>query len=156
MTETKNDKNMSRRDFFGWGWAVMTGMASLSVFLLSALRMPLPSLMPGKSGKFKIGRKEDFPPGAAHYFEEQQTFVFADTEGIFAMSSLCTHLGCIVTREAEQFTCPCHGSKYDLFGKVKRGPAPRNLAWYQVEQLPGGRLVVNRNKVVNEGTKFLV
>ncbi len=156
MTEKKNGSNITRRDFFGWGWAVLAGMASFLIFLLGALRMPIPSLMPGKSGKFKIGRKTDFPPGTTKYFEQQQTYVFADPEGIFAMSSLCTHLGCIVTKEEDQFVCPCHGSRYDPSGKITQGPAPKNLAWYEVKELPSGRLVVDRNKVVKAGTKFLV
>lgn len=43
---------------------------------------------------------------------------------------VCTHLGCIPvanTGEAEGWTCPCHGSKYDGSGRVVRGPAPKNL-----------------------------
>lgn len=156
MNQAITDEKMTRRDFFGWGWAVFAGMASFLAFLLTALRMPLPSLMPGKSGIFKIGRKEDFPPGTIKYFEDQQTYVFADQDGIFAMSSLCTHLGCVVNKEEKQFTCPCHGSRYDLAGKVKQGPAPKNLAWFQVKPLPSGRLIVNRNKIVKPGTKYLV
>ncbi|MFQ5707123.1 MAG: ubiquinol-cytochrome c reductase iron-sulfur subunit [bacterium] len=156
MNIPASDENISRRGFLGWGFAVFTGMASFFVFLLTAFRMPLPSLMPGKSGKFKIGRKEDFPPGTARYFEEQRTYVFADQDGIFAVSSVCTHLGCVVNKEEKQFTCPCHGSRYDLTGKVTHGPAPKNLPWFKVEQLPSGRLIVDRSRIVRTGTKFLV
>jgi len=156
MSKTKHKNKISRRDFFGWGWAAISGMGAFFIFLLGVLRMPLPSLMPGKSGKFKIGRKEDYPPGAFKYFEEEQTYVFADPEGLFAVSSLCTHLGCIVNREEKQFTCPCHGSRYDLLGKVLQGPAPKSLAWYKIEELPSSRLIVDRNKTVKAGTKFLV
>ncbi len=147
---------MSRRGFLGWGMSVFTGVGALFVFFLTALRMPLPSLLPGRSGKFKIGHKEDYPPGTVKYFENERTFVFADQDGIYAMSSVCTHLGCIVNKEEKKFSCPCHGSQYDLTGKVTRGPAPKNLPWFKVERLPSGRLIVNRNKPVKPGTKFLV
>ena len=40
---------------------------------------------------------------------------------------LCTHLGCIPTREADGWLCPCHGSVYDNSGRILKGPAPRNL-----------------------------
>lgn len=156
MSELETTDKMSRRDFFGWGWAVFAGISSLFVFFLTALRMPMPSLLPGRSGRFKIGRKEDFPPGATKYFEEQQTYVFADQDGIFAISSVCTHLGCVVNKEETQFMCPCHGSRYSLMGKVTQGPAPKNLSWYSVDELPSGRLVVDRNRVVNPGVKFSV
>jgi ubiquinol-cytochrome c reductase iron-sulfur subunit len=42
----------------------------------------------------------------------------------------CTHLGCIPLGEAGDFGgwyCPCHGSHYDTSGRIRKGPAPRNL-----------------------------
>lgn len=41
----------------------------------------------------------------------------------------CTHLGCTFpwNPNAEQFQCPCHGSRYDPEGRVVRGPAPLPL-----------------------------
>ncbi len=43
---------------------------------------------------------------------------------------LCTHLGCVPTVNAGDFGgwfCPCHASHYDTSGRVRKGPAPRNL-----------------------------
>lgn len=40
---------------------------------------------------------------------------------------ICTHLGCIPNRRETGWLCPCHGSVYDLSGRVIQGPAPRNL-----------------------------
>lgn len=40
---------------------------------------------------------------------------------------VCTHLGCIPNRSDYGWLCPCHGSQYDLSGRILRGPAPRNL-----------------------------
>jgi ubiquinol-cytochrome c reductase iron-sulfur subunit len=42
----------------------------------------------------------------------------------------CTHLGCIPLGESGDFGgwyCPCHGSHYDTAGRIRKGPAPRNL-----------------------------
>ena len=49
---------------------------------------------------------------------------------------VCTHLGCVPSGQSptEQrgeyggWFCPCHGSQYDLSGRIRKGPAPRNLA----------------------------
>ena len=44
---------------------------------------------------------------------------------------LSTHLGCVPIGEAGDYGgwfCPCHGSHYDISGRVRRGPAPLNLA----------------------------
>lgn len=43
---------------------------------------------------------------------------------------VCTHLGCVPLGESGDFGgwfCPCHGSHYDTSGRIRRGPAPRNL-----------------------------
>ncbi len=40
---------------------------------------------------------------------------------------ICTHLGCVPNRTEDGWFCPCHGSRYDLSGRVVKGPAPRNL-----------------------------
>ena len=43
-------------------------------------------------------------------------------------SAHCTHLGCKIDKlEGDRFVCPCHGSQYDLQGKVLKGPAYKNL-----------------------------
>jgi ubiquinol-cytochrome c reductase iron-sulfur subunit len=46
------------------------------------------------------------------------------------MVANCTHLGCIPVGESGDFDgwfCPCHGSHYDSAGRIRRGPAPKNL-----------------------------
>ncbi len=48
---------------------------------------------------------------------------------------ICTHLGCVPTGQKptdnkgtyQGYFCPCHGSEYDISGRVRRGPAPKNL-----------------------------
>ena len=43
---------------------------------------------------------------------------------------VCTHLGCIPLGHQGKFDgwfCPCHGSDYDTSGRIRQGPAPRNL-----------------------------
>ena len=46
------------------------------------------------------------------------------------MMGVCTHLGCVPLGDAGEFDgwfCPCHGSHYDMSGRIRKGPAPRNL-----------------------------
>ena len=51
------------------------------------------------------------------------------------MIGICTHLGCVpngqksgdVKGDYNGWFCPCHGSHYDTSGRIRKGPAPRNL-----------------------------
>jgi len=52
-------------------------------------------------------------------------------ENWIVMIGVCTHLGCVPLGEAGDFGgwfCPCHGSHYDTAGRIRKGPAPENLA----------------------------
>ena len=51
-------------------------------------------------------------------------------ENWIVMIGSCTHLGCIPLGQAGDFGgwfCPCHGSHYDTSGRIRKGPAPKNL-----------------------------
>jgi len=47
------------------------------------------------------------------------------------MIGVCTHLGCVPlgnnSGDYDGWFCPCHGSHYDTAGRIRKGPAPRNL-----------------------------
>ena len=46
------------------------------------------------------------------------------------MVGVCTHLGCIPLGQKGEYNgwfCPCHGSHYDTSGRIRKGPAPKNL-----------------------------
>ncbi|WP_373089506.1 ubiquinol-cytochrome c reductase iron-sulfur subunit [Sneathiella sp.] len=46
------------------------------------------------------------------------------------MVGVCTHLGCIPLKGQGDYGgwfCPCHGSQYDTSGRIRQGPAPKNL-----------------------------
>ncbi|KNE55089.1 ubiquinol-cytochrome c reductase, iron-sulfur subunit [Allomyces macrogynus ATCC 38327] len=46
------------------------------------------------------------------------------------MLGVCTHLGCVPVGESGDFGgwyCPCHGSHYDISGRIRKGPAPLNM-----------------------------
>jgi glycine/D-amino acid oxidase-like deaminating enzyme/nitrite reductase/ring-hydroxylating ferredoxin subunit len=56
---------------------------------------------------------------------------FRDEDGVLhECSAVCPHMGCIVTFDDVEKTwdCPCHGSRFDRFGRVIAGPANRDLA----------------------------
>ena len=57
--------------------------------------------------------------------------VFKDKAQFIVMMGVCTHLGCVPLGQAGDYGgwfCPCHGSHYDTSGRIRKGPAPENLA----------------------------
>ncbi|SFR36052.1 ubiquinol-cytochrome c reductase iron-sulfur subunit [Litoreibacter janthinus] len=61
--------------------------------------------------------------------EDQNRTLDEDGEWL-VMIGVCTHLGCVPLGDAGEFGgwfCPCHGSHYDTAGRIRKGPAPRNL-----------------------------
>lgn len=62
-----------------------------------------------------------------------------------AISSRCSHLGCEVELPADGvILCKCHGSKFDVLGKVAKGPAKKNLQKYRTH-LQASRLEIEEN-----------
>ena len=52
-------------------------------------------------------------------------------ENWLIMVGVCTHLGCIPLGQQGEYGgwfCPCHGSQYDTAGRIRKGPAPENMA----------------------------
>jgi ubiquinol-cytochrome c reductase iron-sulfur subunit len=52
-------------------------------------------------------------------------------ENWIVMIGSCTHLGCVPLGQSGEYNgwfCPCHGSVYDTAGRIRKGPAPQNLA----------------------------
>jgi len=50
---------------------------------------------------------------------------------IIVLLGICTHLGCVPLNDKGDYggwLCPCHYSHYDLSGRIRKGPAPKNLA----------------------------
>jgi len=63
--------------------------------------------------------------------EEDSARVKEGHEKWLVTIGICTHLGCVPISNKGDYDgwfCPCHGSHYDTSGRIRRGPAPLNLA----------------------------
>ncbi|MFN7038549.1 MAG: ubiquinol-cytochrome c reductase iron-sulfur subunit [Alphaproteobacteria bacterium] len=61
------------------------------------------------------------------------------------MVGICTHLGCIPLGQQGDYNgwfCPCHGSQYDTAGRIRKGPAPTNLAIPKYEFLTDTKIKI--------------
>ena len=142
-----------RRDFLGLG-ALWSAFAALGTALAGVARLPKPAVLPGPSRVFKLGDPAQYALGSVSFLENERLFLFRDENGFHAVSSVCTHLGCIVSRDEQGFACPCHGSKFDHQGNAIAGPAPTGLPWLEVSLSVDGQLQVNAEREVPRGEKL--
>jgi nitrite reductase/ring-hydroxylating ferredoxin subunit len=142
---------VARRDFLGLAslWAAASTFAFAA---LGALRLPKAAVLSSPSRKFRVDLPATLAPGQPFVAPGRSVAVYRDAQGVYAISTVCTHLGCIVRAEAGGFECPCHGSRFAADGAVTKGPAPTRLAWLAVSG-SGGSYVVDEGASVPPGTK---
>ena len=145
----KNAKPVTRRHFFEavGGTAIVASGVGTGALFGQYLE---PNVLFEPKTTFKAGVPNDYPVGTVATNKEHRAYVIHDGEGFYAMSSICTHLGCITRWQEEEgiIACPCHGSKFTRAGDVITGPAPRPLPRLAI-WLEKGELVVNTTKVVD-------
>jgi len=126
---------MTRRDFFGLTWRVLTAF-TVGQAACIGLRFLASREAEGSFGEALIaGLSGDLPLGTITPFEQARFFLIRFEDGGFlALSSTCPHLACVVGWDAarSRFTCPCHGSEFERDGGVLNPPAPRPLDRFAV------------------------
>jgi len=145
---------LPRRDFLGLA-SVWAAASAVLLSVLGMLRLPKAAVLASPSKKFRVSVPESLAEGAPLIPPGRSVALFRDANGIYAVSLVCTHLGCIVKPAGDGFDCPCHGSRFAADGRVLRGPAPRPLPWFKVTG-SGGNYVVDENAVVPPGTRATV
>lgn len=145
---------VTRRDALGL-MSLWAAASAMFFGLFGMLRLPKAAVLASPSKRFRVSLPEALAAGEAFTPTGRNVAVFRDDKGIYAISRVCTHLGCIVKPTEAGFECPCHGSRYDRDGLVTKGPAPRPLAWLEVKQ-QAGALYVDEGATVPAGTRVKV
>jgi cytochrome b6-f complex iron-sulfur subunit len=146
---------LPRRDFLGLA-ALWSAGITLLFGLVGALRLPKAAVVPVPARKFRVTLPETLVPGQPFLVPGRSVAMFRDADGgVFALSRVCTHLGCLVNAGPDGFDCPCHGSRFTPDGAVVKGPAPAALAWLAVTPAAGGAYLVDEAATVPSGTKVV-
>ncbi|PON37623.1 Rieske iron-sulfur protein [Parasponia andersonii] len=122
---------------------VLSMSASKDVLALASLEVDLSSIEPGSTVTVKwrgkpvfIRRRTEDDIKLANSVDvgslrdPQQDSERVKNPEWLVVVGVCTHLGCIPLPNAGDFGgwfCPCHGSHYDISGRIRKGPAPYNL-----------------------------
>ena len=166
-------KKDSSRRFFLAKLGLGSTLLALAVQAYAFMRSLVPNVLYEEPKRFKIGLPNQFGEGAK-FLEEKRLYIFRERNTFYAISAVCTHLGCTVKmqrlnqakkvsyggrqfEEQAEFHCPCHGSKYYGDGTNYSGPAPRPLACHKLELSPDdGQLIVDLTTEVARGFRLTV
>jgi cytochrome b6-f complex iron-sulfur subunit len=99
---------------------------------------------------FRAGNPDLYPVPSVTFLQDQQVYIVRMPEGFYAVSAVCTHLGCITQwkPDADMIACPCHGSKFRPDGVKIEGPAPRPLPHFAISLTADGELLVDKLQLI--------
>jgi cytochrome b6-f complex iron-sulfur subunit len=150
--ENRKEGLLTRRFFLESIGLGAIGIVAAGSLALTAKYLS-PNVLKEPPTKFKAGKPDNYSPGTTTLNKEQKVYIVRAKEGyFFALSAVCTHLGCITNWKSEEriIACPCHGSKFNSDGKKIAGPAPRPLERYRMTLDDQGQLIVDKSIVVGE------
>jgi cytochrome b6-f complex iron-sulfur subunit len=153
--QRKPDNRITRRRACQVAGAAACSLAAGGAVVLTADFLH-PRVLFEPPTRFTIGPPEVVEVGKVLTNETFRAYIIRRPEGFHALSSVCTHLGCVTRYQPDEglIVCPCHGSRFSLEGEVLAGPAPRSLLWLQMGLSPKGLIDVETTVEVPEGTVF--
>ena len=140
---------------------VKVGTTSLAVAGIGAcafgFRYLSPNVLYEPSPVVSVGKPEHFPVGTVTLDTRFSIFIVRLQEGFYALSAVCTHLGCLSAWKPETGTiaCPCHGTAFRRDGAVMAGPAPQPLPWLKLWLNDDGNLMVDRSTTVAAHSEYV-
>jgi cytochrome b6-f complex iron-sulfur subunit len=150
-TEEELIPKLDRRGFFsslGLGWLFFTGATAAT--LVGTVRFLFPNVLFEPPLQFKVGFPDEYGEGQVEekYKEKYGVWVVRNEGIIYALISVCTHLGCTPNWLSgdNKFKCPCHGSGFYRTGINFEGPAPRPLERAAISIADDGQLFVDKNR----------
>ena len=131
--------NLSRRDFIKLSTNALFGLSGLlGLGGLVRYFSYLPD--PGPPTEFDLGDVASYPVGSRSLRLDIPAVIHNREGEIVAYSLICTHLGCTTENDDDEFTCPCHGSRFDKDGMVLKGPTQKSLQKLRVDILEDNTL----------------
>jgi len=143
------ERGTTRRDFLNEISFSALGIAAIGSAVVT-YRYLSPNVLFEPPTTFRAGSPDLYPVNSVTYLPNQQVYIVRMEGGFYAVSAVCTHLGCITQWKPDlnQIACPCHGSKFNPEGTKIEGPAPRPLPHFQISLTLDGELQVDKLETV--------
>ncbi|MEK8023212.1 MAG: ubiquinol-cytochrome c reductase iron-sulfur subunit [Candidatus Hydrogenedentota bacterium] len=129
------------------GWFAFSAATAGSLAMMQRFMFPNVLFEPPQS--FKAGFPDEYDAGVSERWKEKYgVWIVRDGSNMFALSTVCTHLGCTPNWLAGEgkFKCPCHGSGFRRTGINFEGPAPRPLERYKIVMADDGQIFVDKTR----------
>ncbi len=114
----------------------------------------------GTGGDVAAGNVSQLSIGSVKVLSDASIVVMRDSQGLYAMSLICTHSGCDMSTQgsvtAQKVICACHNSQFGPNGEVLRGPAYQALTHYSVSVDGSGNITVHGGQEVAASTRTAV
>lgn len=155
QTNTNSNGDVSRRDFLHGITLGALGVAGVGGTTLT-YQFLSPKVLPELPTTFRAGDPDLYPVNSVSFLQDQQVFIVHTAAGFYAVSAVCTHLGCIAQwkPDANMIVCPCHGSEFEPNGKQIKGPATHSQPHYAINLTADGDLEVDKRQII-EAEKVL-
>lgn len=95
-----------------------------------------------------LGQRDSFTDGVNTDYAVKSkgaVFVIRKDRKIYALSSICTHLGCVLDIGPKGFACGCHGSQFAQDGTRLSGPAKRPLVRYAIAVNDADQVLIDKS-----------
>jgi nitrite reductase/ring-hydroxylating ferredoxin subunit len=147
--EELKEASLPRRAFLKVSLTISGVLMSWGIFRFLSYQQPAENPV-----RLTLDEPEAYSLGSATPVPQLKAWVLRDEGGLYALSAICTHLGCTVGETETGFECPCHGSRFNLKGTILQGPAAKSLDYLDLSLSEGNRVVLDSSVKVSASQRL--
>ena len=141
--------SISRRTFLKVSLIASGLLTSWGIFRFLGYQQPVESPV-----RLALMEAEAYTVGSVTAVPQLKAWVLRDEAGLYALSAVCSHLGCTISKTDTGFECPCHGSRFNMKGTALQGPAVKQLEYLELSLTEENLVVLDSSKIVSPNQRL--
>jgi len=141
--------SISRRGFLKVSLITSGLLGAWGIFRFLGYQQPVESPV-----RLALMDAEAYPVGSVTAVPQLKAWVLRDEAGLYALSAVCSHLGCTISKTDTGFECPCHGSRFNMKGTALQGPAVKQLEYLELSLTEENLVVLDSSKIVSPNQRL--
>jgi len=147
--EKLKEVSFSRRAFLKVSLIASGLLTSWGIFRFLGYQQPVESPV-----RLTLMDAEAYAVDSVTAVPQLKAWVLRDEAGLYALSAVCSHLGCTISETDTGFECPCHGSRFNLEGTALQGPATKQLEYLELSLTEENLVVLDSSKKVSPNQRL--